>query len=265
MGPGWIVDCDPTLGVPGRDVDDALAIAALRGSGAPIAAITTVFGNAALPLTTRVARDLGARWAIPVHPGAARPGEVDTAAARLLRDHRGPVLGLGPCTNLAAALARGARWERLVLLGGTARRSPNVRYLHLTELNFALDPAAAARALQVADAVVPMEVCRTVVFTAADLVGLPDWVNDGCRSWLRLAPWLTGTPGFHPWDVLAAAAAVSPDLFDWTPGPRTLDPARWRRGAFGPLVGAPVPHARALEGPRFRTWWGRAVAGSAER
>ena len=252
---GWIVDCDPTLGVRGRDVDDALAIYALLGAGVDVAALTTVYGNADLDTTTRVATELGARWSIPVFRGAAATGAPGGAAVDRLVAHRGPVLGLGPCTNLAAALARGASWSALVLLGGTRRRGPNVRYLHLTELNFALDTAAAASALRRATRVIPMEVCRTVVYTRANLVGLPAWMVDACESWLRLAPWLTGTGGFHPWDVIAALAAVDPEMFVWSRQTWTVDHRPWRRGAFLPGDGPPVEVAEGVDPVALKRAW----------
>lgn len=225
------VDCDPALGLPFRDIDDALALHALHAAGAPVVGITTVFGNAPQPRVHAVAERLGARFGIPVHGGARHPGDVATAAVDRLVAHRGAVLGLGPCTNLAAALERGARWSRLVLLGGTERPAPNLRYLHLTELNFALDVAAANRTLAACDVLVGMEVCRTVVCTADDI---PVEFRREARSWTWIAPWLTGTRGFHPWDLVAAWIYLHPEAFRYTPRRFAVE-ARWpRRGRLVP-------------------------------
>jgi inosine-uridine nucleoside N-ribohydrolase len=232
----WLVDCDPALGLPFRDIDDALAIHALLRAGVALAGLTTVFGNASVDRTTAIARGL-APAALPVYRGAGHPGDLATPAVDVLVAHRGPVLGLGPCTNLAAALRRGARWERLVLLGGPARRSPNVRYLHLTELNFALDAEAASLALGHATHLFPMEVCRQVVFTRADV---PTRHRAAARSWLALAPWLTRTPGFHPWDVLPALWIVDPGLFVFRARSLAVDTGWPRKGSL-------VEGARAIE------------------
>lgn len=232
---GVLVDTDPAIGLRFRDIDDALAIHALAAGGR-LAGLTSTYGNAPLAKVHPVAVELGRRYGVPVHRGARAPGDEDTPAVEALVAHRGPVLGIGPCTNLAAALARGARWEGLVLLGGTTRRGPNLRYLHLTELNFALDPPAAQRAVAAAPTLFPMELCRRVVFTAAQLGPLPPELRRRCASWVRIAPWLTGTAGFHPWDLLPAMFLLHPGLF-------TVE----RRELA--VAGTPLRKGRLREGP----------------
>lgn len=209
----WIIDTDPAIGLPYRDIDDALAIHAMVRSGVGVVGLTTAFGNAPLPRVHAVAEALGRRYELPVWRGAAGPGDVATPAVDRLVAHTGGVLGIGPCTNIAAALARGARWSELVLLGGTERRSPNVRYLHPTELNFALDTHAAQVALGACTTLFAMELCRRVVFTAEHLAGLPADLVAQCQGWLSIAPRLTGTAGFHPWDLLPALHVAQPGLF----------------------------------------------------
>lgn len=209
----WIIDTDPAIGLRYRDIDDALAIHAMVRAGVGVLGLTTTFGNAPLARVHAVAEGLGRRYDLPVWRGAAGPGDVATPAVDRLVSHTGGVLGIGPCTNIAAALARGARWSELVLLGGTERRAPNVRYLHPTELNFALDVQAAQVALAACTTLFSMEVCRRVVFTAEHLEGLPSEVQAECQGWLRIAPWLTGTAGFHPWDLLPALHIAQPGLF----------------------------------------------------
>ena len=210
-----IVDTDPALGLRFRDIDDVLAILTLYAHGVPVVGLTTCFGNAPIDQTHPIGLALGRRLGIPVYRGAAHPGDIDTAAVEALCAHTGDVLAIGPCTNIAAALNRGARWRRLVLLGGTIRTPPNIRYLRLTELNFALDPAAANRAFSadIPVTLIPMEVCRTVVFTGADLQHLPPDLRAASSSWLSIAPLLTRTKGFHPWDVVAAFVLIDPSMF----------------------------------------------------
>jgi purine nucleosidase len=237
MAPDLVwVDCDPTLGSAFSDVDDALALWFLRCSGVGIAGVSTVFGNAPLARTDATARAIAPHLGSPpVHRGAAGPRDHDTPAARALAGFAGTVLALGPLTNVAAALARGASWERLVVLGGTDRWLPNTRPLHTTELNFALDLPAAARVLERSRGgagleVVTMEPCREVWFTAADLAGCPPWLQDGCRPWLRTSPLRTGRRAFHPWDLLAAAYVVEPSSFRVRRAGLALDDRFVRRG-----------------------------------
>ena len=54
-----ILDCDNALGLPGRDVDDALALLfLLRQPDVQLRAVTTCFGNAPLDGVLRVTRRL---------------------------------------------------------------------------------------------------------------------------------------------------------------------------------------------------------------
>lgn len=216
---GVLIDTDPALGLRFSDVDDAIAIEFAARAGLPLAGLTTCFGNAPLEQTDRIARELGERLDLPVFTGASRPGQADSPAVDALIAHTGTVVALAPLTNIAAALLRGARWERLIVLGGTDRRMPNLRPLHTTELNLALDPDAAIVALPRCDVLFPMEVCRQVRFGRAEVDRMPAWLGDRCRHWLRLAPLLTGRRSFHPWDLLPIVWLALPSLF-------TLVPAR---------------------------------------
>jgi inosine-uridine nucleoside N-ribohydrolase len=259
-----IVDTDPALGIPMADVDDAVAIYTLcRGQHTPVA-LTTCFGNRSGPKTWRVAVELGDRLGIPVFRGADQPGQADNGAVDALLGHRGDVLAIGPLTNIAAALDRGAQWRRLLVLGGTDRWLPNLRGLYTTELNFALDEAAVntvlarARRAGVAITLFPMEVCRQVLFTAAEFSLLPGWMEEQCRGWLRLGPLLTGRRAVHPWDVLPAMFVLQPDLFTTELRRVRLDSAPGRRGFItwsrGPLS-SEVAAATSVDAARFVQAW----------
>ena len=233
------VDCDPAMGLPFADVDDALALVFLVASGVRVAGISTCYGNAALDRLHPVAERLAAELGIPVVVrGAARPGDTDTAAAEALASFRGTVLAIAPLTNVAAALARGARWERLVVLGGSARRMRNVRPLHTTELNFALDEPAAEVVLRERCDLVPMEPCRSAWFGAAELAALPPSMERACRTWRWTSPLRTASFSFHPWDLVAAAWLTDPDLVSARPARAIL--------ASGPLSRG---YIRYVEGP----------------
>lgn len=229
-----LVDTDPALGLPFADVDDALAIFALVAAKAPIVGLTSCYGNAPLARTHAIATELGQRFGLPVHRGASRPGDCSTAAVDTLVRHRGIVLAIAPLTNVAAALARGARWSKLVILGGTFGRTPNLRPLHTTEFNLALDLDAAAMALPACTTLVTMDVCCQVLFSERDLAPLPGWLRSRCRGWLRLSPLMTGRRAFHPWDVLAALFLLRPDLFRIETRSIGLRAGRLCRGHLGP-------------------------------
>ncbi len=255
-----LVDTDPGLGLPWADVDDALAIAHLVASGVAVAGLTTCFGNTSLGAVSRCARDLGRRLGLEVYPGARWPGDVRSAATERLLHHEGTVLALAPLTNIAAALERGARWERLIVLGGTDRRLPNLRPLHTTELNLALDEPAACVALDACTDLVPMEVCRTVWFDASDLAPAPAWLRDGCAHWLRTSPMRTGRRAFHPWDLVAAMWVTDAGLFEADAARPILSAAplwrgriRWARGQARVV--------RAVDDAILRRTWRERVRG----
>ncbi len=87
-----ILDTDPGNGVPGADIDDALALAlALRSPELELEAITVVAGN--VPVDRGVQSALETLEAagvtgVPVHRGAARPLLEDPAAWRARLDGR---------------------------------------------------------------------------------------------------------------------------------------------------------------------------------
>lgn len=248
-------------------MDDALAIHFLHAAGAPLRGLTVCQGNAPLPRVAAVAEELGRRFDIPVHRGAAHPGDVRSAAVDALVAHRGAVLALAPLTNVAAALARGARWERLVVLGGTHARLPNVWPLRMQEFNLAVDLRAGAAVLGSATHVVTMDVCRRLLFTAADLDALPAWLAQGCRSWLRFALLKRARRAFPPWDVVAAIALVEPALLTWRARRVTVAcagiDARLRPGRLCELPGAGATLvATDLDAGGARTLYRSTVAGA---
>jgi inosine-uridine nucleoside N-ribohydrolase len=107
------------------------------------------------------------------------------------------------------------------------------------KLNFALDRRAAATVLacEVPVRLVPMEPCRAVWAGEAELRQLPVWLAEGCGAWLATS-WmrhplglLTGRRCFHPWDVLAAVAALGDEgVFTWVRRGVRLDERPLRSG-----------------------------------
>ena len=103
-----------------------------------VAAITTVAGNVTVDAATRVVLALLAaadRLDIPVGRGADRPARAVTRHAMTVDPPEAPVhdavalLGtatdlvcLGPLSNVADAVERGATWTRVVAMGGPVER-----------------------------------------------------------------------------------------------------------------------------------------------
>lgn len=181
----WI-DTDPSLGSPLREVDDGFAlILAFHSPEIRIAGISTSYGNASPQTTTRVARDLVARFGVRaglkpglVHQGAASPrdlgvrSDASDALPRSLQKQRLTYIALGPLTNLATflqlhpRLAR--RIERVVFLGGGTSRDefrfgPGKTF-EIHDANVFKDPAAAAAVLRS-----PLPITLVPVGTASGL------------------------------------------------------------------------------------------------
>ena len=157
-----IFDCDSTAGLPGKPMDDALALLYLLGrpNEAEILGITCTFANGTVAevyeSTSQLLREIG-RGDIPLLRGAESGEDPRTEAARFIVDtvnaRPGEVtlVAIGSLTNLYGAyLLDGAVFEKvkqIVLMGGY---TAPVRYhgFHLEELNFSVNPKAAACVLK---------------------------------------------------------------------------------------------------------------------
>ena len=86
-----IFDCDSTVGLPGKPMDDALALLYLLGrpAEAEVLGITCTFGNGSakevVTSTTALLQEIG-RTDIPLLPGANRDEDPCSPAARFIAD-----------------------------------------------------------------------------------------------------------------------------------------------------------------------------------
>ena len=209
-----VLDTDP-------GIDDAVTLAlAARSPELEVTAVTTTYGNAPLPETTRNARAvlaLAGLPGVPVYPGSERPiarprasgaamhgasgvgYAAVTAAPALVADplallrvlgSTAPVtlLTLGPLTNLAHALDRdGALVKRAVsrhvaMLGAFAERGASDR---LADFNAWADPEAADRVLRAGlpTTLVPLDVTRRMALRADHVARLGE-SSDALARWL---------------------------------------------------------------------------------
>ncbi|HEU5039888.1 MAG TPA: nucleoside hydrolase [Gemmatimonadales bacterium] len=246
----WI-DTDAACGV-GRttDPDDCFALLLLaRAPGLSIAGISTVHGNAPGPVTDSVTRLLAARLRPddppPVHRGSAKPLDETrqpAAAGEALRRalEEGPltIVALGPLTNVAAALQRAGELRRnVVRVVAVMGRRPGhlfhpaegagggMLFGHgpvFTDFNFAQDQRAAAWLVGsgLPITLVPYEAARQVTLRGPDLDAVERaspagaWVVARSRAWLDYWKDDVGRDGFYPFDLVGAAYALAPELFD---------------------------------------------------
>ena len=157
-----IFDCDSTVGLPGRPMDDALALLYLLGRPreAEVLGITCTFGNGTAPevygSTAKLLREIG-RTDIPLLSGADREEDPCSDAARFIVDtvnaHPGKVslMAIGSMTNLYGAWLLDStvfdKAKEIILMGGYT--GPVIYHgISLDELNFSQNPAAAACVLR---------------------------------------------------------------------------------------------------------------------
>lgn len=236
------VVCDNTMGIPGREIDDGLALLYLLGCREPAVEVVLVcatHGNAATEETYGATRALceALMPGVPVVRGADAGDTRPSAAARALLDlawsAEGPrtaLLSLGAVTDLAAAerLRPGtlARFGEVCLMGSVTRPLV-VGTRIMDELNFSVDAAATCTALasgarlRIADA----HDCLPLTFAGPEFLGClgtgdapgAALIRRTCAPWIEHARNAWGVDGFVGWDVLAAAAVAHPDLVEDVP------------------------------------------------
>lgn len=153
-----IFDCDSTVGLPGKPMDDALAFLYLLGRPreAEILGFTCTFANGTAAevyrSTSALLREIG-RTDIPLLAGAEAGEDPRSDAARFIADtvnaRPGEVslVAIGSMTNLYGAWLLDStvfdKVKEIVIMGGyTAPVYYHTR--HLEELNFSVNPEAAA-------------------------------------------------------------------------------------------------------------------------
>lgn len=241
-----MIDTDVAIGIPERDVDDALAIImALNSPELEVCGITLTFGNDSLENVARSISDLAAVAAISgleIARGAGSSADVGkrTEATSLLEDAakkgRLTVLCLGPLTNLATFLQTheelsGQIDEVVIVAGrrpGQRFRTGNYRSSH-PDLNFEKDAVAMEKVLASGLKLVfaPFEVSSKVWITGAilDLIErngtrTAQYLAEQCRPWLNFwkrnfSTRLLPIDGFNPFDCLAVAWLTDRELLSW--------------------------------------------------
>ena len=152
-----ICDCDNTMGLPGKPVDDGQTLLYVFGrSDIELMGVTTTFGNGTIDevyaATKELLHDLG-REDIPLLKGEGERGQPPIDAARFLAEtaasHPGEitVLAIGPLGNLRAASELDpdffSNLKGIVIMGGYLHPLPIPGWEDVPELNLALDPEAA--------------------------------------------------------------------------------------------------------------------------
>lgn len=259
------VDTDLALGSPRGDVDDGFALAAVLLSGVPVAGLSSVHGNTSAERATENLRKMASRcgFAGPIHAGARAAGQA-SEASRALASSPQPVrfLGLGPATNLAAALrgrpAAAAKIEEACLvMTNRCRPLPAWRFF---DFNQSLDRDGFRRVLEsdIRITLLPCDVARRLRTGRRELESLPGELGRHLREeserWLRRGRLLKGVRTVPLWDLPLALYAVDSRGFEACE--TTLRLTRTGAAIFG-RGGRPV---RVLTGFDPSELWRRFVA-----
>lgn len=226
-----IFDCDNTLGIPLKEVDDGLSLLYLLGNAyLDLLGITTTFGNGTIDQvflqTQKLVVELGLE--IPVLKGESHPGQSpDTPAAHFLVDavnrHPGEItlLATGPLGNLYTASKLDpdfyTKVKEIVIMGGYIEPM-KLCYRDLAELNLSANPKASYSVLH---APCPITVfcggaCLDAPYGLRDILASDYWSSK--LKW-TLVQWLiafglyTGNFVFYLWDLLPAVYLSIPELF----------------------------------------------------
>ncbi|GAB6137768.1 nucleoside hydrolase [Halanaerobaculum tunisiense] len=230
-----LFDCDNTMGLQEKDVDDGLAFFYLLGrDDIQLEGITSVFGNGSLEqvkkATTQLLKELAINE-LPFYSGAEDKNDLNTAAAQFLVEQAQELAGeitllaTGPLTNLKAAYQLDndffTYFKEIIVMGGiTEELSFNGQVID--ELNFSCDPEATKLVLE---AGVPVTVasgnlCLDAFFGPTEWERLTteessryQYLADYITDWYQFGEELIGKPGFYMWDVVAALYITNPKLY----------------------------------------------------
>ena len=261
-----ILDCDNTMGIPGCDVDDGLALLYLLGSPeVRLLGVTCSYGNSTQEAVCRNTTALLSRWGrqdIPVLRGSEGPGRLPSPAADFLcetaRAYSGALhlLVTGSTTNLLGALALDGgfldRLHTISLMGGVTEPLL-VGGKPMAELNLSIDARASLEVLRQAHhiRIATAQNCLSSFFPQSDLTALAEngspvgaYLAEALADWYAYNAEHWNLDGIVNWDVMAAVQLVRPELFDLndtviTPTPESLSQGMLAGG--GPAIPVQLP------------------------
>jgi inosine-uridine nucleoside N-ribohydrolase len=226
-----ILDCDNTMGIPFKEVDDGLTILYLLGvPEIDLLGITTTFGNGTIDQvytqTLKLSKQLGLD--LPVLKGeGARHQSPDTPAAHFMVEmvnkypHQITLLATGPLGNLNAAhkLDPGffSKVKRIAAMGGYLKPL-KLGYRNLAELNLSANPQAALAVLNAPCPLTlfPGRTCLDAPYRLRDIITATYWpasLKWTMTLWLLGFGLYCGVRQFYLWDLLPAVYLTHPHLF----------------------------------------------------
>lgn len=224
----WI-DCDPSVGI--SEVDDGYALwQAFRTPEIRVRGVSSVFGNAPLDVTHRIAQELVAEYSdLIVSSGASsaaafgQPTQATLQLSNMLRQQPLVIIILGPATNIASLLhLYPSLAVNITSLVGVAGRRPHMQFslpptnIPFPDLNYELDRFSFAHLLQysIPISLAPWEVSSKVFLTSQDIASLPlTAITSATPSWLEYWRDTLHVDGFNPFDCLAVGLVTMKHLY----------------------------------------------------
>lgn len=249
-----IFDCDSTVGLPGKPMDDALALLYLLGrlEEAEVLGITCTFGNGTTAevyrSTVHLLQEIG-RTHIPLLKGADRGEDPCSEAARFIaetvnaRPGEVSIMAIGSMTNLYGAwLLDNTVFDKvreIVLMGGYT--GPVIYHgISLDELNFSQNPAAAACVLSHGTNISILTGNNTLEPSYLpreeflDLVRPDSFIAQKCGYRFDDQGNRYGDPISYCWDVVASVYLLHPELFTDVPTPCAIKAHALKAGWLAP-------------------------------
>lgn len=262
-----IIDTDPAMGYRFRDVDDNIAVLlALKCAELDVLGLTVTYGNASQRRARHKAIEalrVAGREDIPCLKGASSPFSLgkETPASRFIVDQINreeeevTLLAIGPLTNVATAFKSDPsiadKVKEVVLMGGSFILPGLDKPAISSEFNFTFDAKATKIVLEKSKklSIISMNVCTKVLFTwdrRKKLKALDTkealYIAKGIKHWLAISPFIFKKKGFFPWDVLAVAYLVKPEIFsDYRHLKLSIQTKLKRRGRMKVLDESPEP------------------------
>lgn len=232
-----IFDCDNTMGLPNKDVDDGLTLMYLIGNKAiDLLGVTTTFGNSNIEdvfaATAKLFKDLNITN-IPLKKGSAKGSDRRSEAAKFLVDivnkypNEVTILATGSLSNLYGAYLLDndfyKKIKEIVLMGGLTKPLI-INGKNLNELNFSVDNEASHNVLHSGAKVTTMtgHICLQAEFKKEEYERLMDnkdipsyvYIKENSYAWFEYFRELFNTEGFFNWDIVSAIYITNPELFD---------------------------------------------------
>lgn len=232
-----IIDCDNTMGVPGCDVDDGLALLYLLGSPeAELLGISCSYGNNKQDVVYENVSRLLKLWGredIPFYRGSAAPGEYESEAARFIAAQAEKYAGqlrllvLGSTTNiLGAARICPDFWDKIhsISFMGGITEPLIVGGKEMAELNLSIDWRSSLEILRNAKniSIATAHNCLESYFLKSEFLAelekhpgkTADYLKAELDYWydIHINNW--NLDGIVNWDVMAAVQMLHPEYFD---------------------------------------------------